>query len=413
MEKPLSKQTFPLVITLVIFLILATLLSTSAISKAGLSDTQYGNDFTVFYAAAKNFYYQNDPYNHKIAAKTPYLYLPLFALLIMPLGLMSLANAATIWYWLNILFTILLLVCCTRLVSKERSKQVPIIIILFILSSRLILDNLFWGQVNILVALLIAIWFLAKENSYKWLGELALAIAISIKITPILLTFYLILKRRWQDLINLSICFSLITFISLIPLGSNSFVLLKGWFQRTILNKEGFNWAYAGNQSLRGTLERLFTTTSTESIYYPTVNIITLPSKTSQLIFIFTAFSLVFYFSYKTIRQIKGVNQVNKLLDWQVGALCALMLLLSNLSWKAHFIFLTLPLAIIIKIALFGKRLSKISLAVLIVFFLLISLTTQPIIGVKLHQWFETHSYYCLITLIIFFLCLNLKDQEI
>lgn len=407
MKKFFQKQTIALSITIFIFLAFSILLSSLAISKAGQSNTQYGNDFTVFYSAAKNLYYYADPYNHPIAAKTPYLYLPLFSLLIVPLAIMPLTYAATVWYWLNILFTILLLVISTRLVSNKLSEQTPILIILFILLARLIIDNLLWGQVNILVALLISLWLLAQEKSYKWLGELALAIAISIKITPVLLGFYLLIKGRWQELKRLVISFLSITFISLIPLGSNALPLLKGWFNRTILNKEGFNWAYAGNQSLRGALERLASPTNTESSYYPKVNLVDLSSKEVQQIFLLLALFLVCYFSYKTIKQ------SNKLLVSQAAAICSLMLLLSNLSWKAHFIFLTLPLAILTKKSLYGQKpFSLIIGATLILFFLITSLTTQPIIGPKLHQWFETHSYYCVITLVIFPLCLTTKDQQ-
>jgi alpha-1,2-mannosyltransferase len=106
MKKFLQKQKIVSFVAIIVFFLLSILLSTTAISKAGQTHTEYGNDFTVFYAAARNLYYYGDPYNHPIAAKTPYLYLPLFSLLIMPLGAMQLKTAASIWYWLNISFTL-------------------------------------------------------------------------------------------------------------------------------------------------------------------------------------------------------------------------------------------------------------------------------------------------------------------
>lgn len=412
MKQFFSKQTIILLLALAIFFILSLVLSTSIIAKAGTSSTQYGNDFTVFYAAAKNLIYFADPYNHPIAEKTPYLYLPLFSLIIMPLALLPLAKASAIWYWLNISFTLLFLCILTNVVSSKQKEKLPIIILLFLLTSRLILDNLLWGQVNILVTLLISLWFLAEQKSYKWLGNIALAIAISIKITPILLAFYIFLKGRFQKLIRLSICLFTLTIISLIPLGSKSPVLLKAWFSRTILNGEGFNWAYAGNQSLKGMLERFLSPSNTESIYYPKVNLLYFSSKEVGYIFLILALLIVFYYTYK-VYQINKLTKSNTFLASEVSAICTLTLILSNLSWKAHFILLTLPLAVITKTALFSsKPISQVSKLTLVIFFLLTSLTTQPIVGAKLNEWFETHSYYSLFALLIFFLCLKIGDQE-
>lgn len=384
------------------FLLLSILLSTNIIAKAGYNDNQYGNDFTVFYAASKNLYNFGDPYNHSIAAKTPYLYLPLFAFLLTPLAILPLPLAATIWYWLNILFSLSVIFISSKLASSDFNKQIAISILLLISLARLILDNLLWGQVNILVILLILLWLLAKKKNLAWWGELALATAIAIKITPALLAFYLLLKRRWQDLFQLTICFLTLNIISLIPLGNQSKPLLIGWFKRTILNGEGFNWAYAGNQSLRGAIERLFTNTNTEASYYPNVNYFDLSKSQTSLIFLVLAISLLSYYSYKVLKQKQEIIMA------EVAACCSLMLLLSNLSWKAHFILLAIPLAVLGEKIFSQSKLEKtFSIVGLLVFFLLTSLTIQPIVGSQLHQWFETHSYYCVNTIIVFFLSLR------
>lgn len=395
-----SKFTFFFIVAS--FLILSILLNTNIVAKAGYTDNQYGNDFTVFYAASRNLYNFGDPYNHPIATNTPYLYLPLFAFLLIPLALLPLPIAATIWYWLNILFSLSVIFISSKLVSSDLNKQIIISSLLLISLARLILDNLFWGQVNILVTLLVLLWILAKKKNLAWWGELALATAIAIKITPALLGFYLVLKHRWKDLLHLTICFLTLTAISLIPLGSQSKALLIGWFKRTILNGEGFNWAYAGNQSLRGAIERFFTSTNTESSYYPNVNYFDLSKSQTSFIFLFLAISLLSYYSYKILQQKQGI------IVTEIAACCCLMLMLSNLSWKAHFILLVIPLAVLGEKIFSRSKIDRtLSLIGLLVFFLLTSLTLQAIIGSQLHQWFETHSYYCLSTSIIFFLSLR------
>jgi hypothetical protein len=88
------------------------------------------------------------------------------------------------------------------------------------------------------------------------------------------------------------------------------------------------------------------------------------------------------------------------------------MLLLSNLSWKAHFILLAIPLAVLGEKIFSRSKLERtFSIIGLLAFFLLTSLTIQPIIGSQLHQWFETHSYYCVSTTIFFFLSLRTTSK--
>src|SRR5436305_13230316 len=128
-----------------IFILLAgsILLSNLAVERAGQNPSLYGNDFTVFYAAARNLLQKGDPYNHPLAVHTPYLYPPLFALLMVPLTLLSLPNAALVWCWLNLIAALLLIIFTTRLLASPRQSLAGAI--LAIMLARIIFDNLFWG----------------------------------------------------------------------------------------------------------------------------------------------------------------------------------------------------------------------------------------------------------------------------
>lgn len=334
---------------LVLLLGLGAVYQSQVISRAGSSHMVYGNDFTVFYAAGRNFLECADPYNHPISARTPYLYPPLFALLIAPLSLLSLPTAATIWYWLNLIFLAVLVRAAARYFAG--SEMYAIVVLLLI--SRASIDNLWWGQVNILIALLILCWYIYRERAAN-LSAIFLALAISIKITPAIFVLYLLFKKGYQELARVAVAGLTLTSLSVLPLGVKAPELLIGWFRRTILNGEGFNWAYLGNQSLRACIARFFEASDTGSTIYPRVTLIDLGGTGAQTLFLICVISLLIFTAYRF--KSSGLGS-----DREVAICVVLMLMLSNLSWKAHFIVMALPLACLLKAK---SKLAKIALAI-------------------------------------------------
>lgn len=404
MASNLSKIEVIALIALVLLLVLLGLLGGAIIAQAGLSDNTYGNDFTVFYAAAHSLVNTGDPYHHPLAAQTPYLYLPLFALLITPLTFLSLSQAASVWYGVNLLIILALILTTAKVVGRTRSEQAFITIMLVVIATRVIIDNLFWGQVNILVALLVSSWLWAWQQRQAWWAELLLALAISIKITPALLIFYLVVRREGQTLLRLAISLIILNGVSLIPLGQQAPRLLHAWFQRTILNGEGFSWAYAGNQSLRGAIIRFLTDAPTGASYYPKVAYLHLSNAWATKIFLLIGLTLLLSWLYQAYK-FSANKQTN--IDL-IAAGCCLMLLLSNLSWKAHFIMLMLPWAVLARQTITGASWRCFFAVSLIVTTLLIMIgTVVPVIGLPLQQWFEVHSYYCLLALLTFYLIMK------
>jgi alpha-1,2-mannosyltransferase len=407
MDRPSHRQKIVLKLSLAAIIILALWpLASAAAARAGTDIDRYGNDFTVFYAAARNLLLQGDPYNHALAAHTPYLYPPLFALLLAPIVLLSLPSAALLWCWLNIIAAFFLIVLTTRLIAPSRPLLASAL--LAIMLARIILDNLFWGQVNIIVALLITGWLILRKESRHWWAAMLLAIAISIKITPALLIFYLVLKRRGAELARLALCLTAMTSISLLPLGRQAFPLLAGWFNRTILNGQGFNWAYAGNQSLRGAFLRALSASATEANYFPTANWLSLSPTTAQLIFAMAALALLIWLG--AVIHKRAQYPIKEDFLYGAAAVCCLMLLLSNLSWKAHFIIMALPWAIMIKSTLDpNSSRRRINLLLLAGSLLLCGATIAPLIGARAHQWCEVHSCFCIAALVGFYAVISTR----
>lgn len=377
---------------LVLLLGLGAIYQSRVVSHAGSSHLVYGNDFTVFYAAGRGLLESGDPYNHPISVHTPYLYPPLFALLISPLTLLSLPTAATIWYWLNLVFLIVLVWSAAKyFIGRDLHA-----IILLLLIPRAGIDNLWWGQVNILVALLVLYWHIWRQRA-NMLSDIVLALAISIKVTPGIFIVYLLFKKEYQELSRVLVAGLVITLLFLLPLGTKAPELVIGWFKRTILNGEGFNWAYLGNQSLRAGIGRFFEAGNTGSAIYPKVTLIDLGATGAQILFLLSIVLLLGFTAYQFRRRSLGS-------DREIAICVILMLMISNLSWKAHFLIMVLPLAVLWKMVLEGRYLAK---AVIMLWVLLCILPAAGIVDRVVYEGAEVCSSFLIASGFIYSVLLN------
>jgi len=161
-------------------------------------------DFDTYYFAAKEALSGASVYApHKDVS--PYIYPPFFACLIAPLAFFSMETASTIWYLLNIIFSFLCLYLCFSFISGDKKISdrlgeialVPKFLALVVISA-LLLDNISMLQVNIMIVFLVlaSLYFFRKKNDI--LTGLFLAMAVSIKIVPVLFLVYFAVKREFK-----------------------------------------------------------------------------------------------------------------------------------------------------------------------------------------------------------------------
>ncbi len=170
-------------------------------------DDLFGDLTAFYYPMAQNIF----------SAKLPvdgYYYSAFFALLISPLGTVSIAQAKLLWGIAQVIFTGLLgIVSGAKLLELSRAGKV--FFILLFLTSFPLLHNFKWGQISVLITLCVlsAIWL--YKNEYYILSGILLAFAVSIKYYPIIFIVYPLLKRDYRFLIAFSL--SVLTFFAVIP----------------------------------------------------------------------------------------------------------------------------------------------------------------------------------------------------
>lgn len=172
-----------------------------------------GTDFNVYTTAAqnalngKNIYSENTPLS--------FLYPPSALLLFIPL-----IYTGKFAFYIWTVFSLLLFSTSYYLISKVLLKTYPLSVKLLILflffQSFSLQQTIYLGQVNLVVlsAIITAFYFLHKGKGlqHEVIAGALLAIATGIKIIPIFLIIYLILKKHWFATLNL---FTALAFINM------------------------------------------------------------------------------------------------------------------------------------------------------------------------------------------------------
>ncbi|HKY06161.1 MAG TPA: glycosyltransferase family 87 protein, partial [Blastocatellia bacterium] len=377
------------------FLVIAVLASGLLFARYSGSDPQkYSNDFSVYYFASTEVIEGRDPYEHSLGSWTPYLYPPLLAEMMIPLALMPLPVAAFFWQligaasvasaaWMSAKMSAEM---SARLASAEARPKfhkrfgsgmdstVLVAVLSVILLARFVLDNLAMGQANTVVIFLAVAHVYCYQRERRLWSALALAVAISIKVTPALFLVYHLGKGRIKFVSTSLAVLAVVTLLSLAPFGSRAPEVFMTFAKRTLDNEQGFNLAYSGNQSLRGAIGRARGETADEA-----------RRASTPLSIIGSA--LLLALALAASRKAESEASAS-------APFFCLLVLLSPLSWKAHFVALMLPLAYLVAQAAgaISTRRRVVIISTLAGVFLLFNFTSPRVIPLQASEWADTLS---------------------
>lgn len=226
-------------------------------ARSGTTPDRYGNDFTVFYAAAQQAQCAGNPYVISIRAATPYLYPPLFAQLLSPLTVFPLPTAAFLWAVGNIGGWIWLARLASAVAGNQPqpgSRQVW----WWVSLAPLLIGNVLLGQVNIWIAALVTFAVVSDARRQRsGTAGLALAVATSIKLTPALLIPYFVGRRAWRIVGWWAAWAIVLNGLSAGALGSERWAILHDWYATIVVQGWRFDFATPSNQSLYGAALRV------------------------------------------------------------------------------------------------------------------------------------------------------------
>jgi alpha-1,2-mannosyltransferase len=217
---------------------------------------------------------------------------------------------------------------------SETWVLVPLLLIF-----RYVLDNLSNLQINFFILLLscLALQFFVEKKDHR--AGFFLALAIALKVYPIVLLVYFFWKREWR-IIGWTISFWLIINALCFPvLGiRESLDYFSHWYSHIATVPPV---AHHTNQSFFGMGQRLLTTSPTEMDFR--VNFLDLDKNTAKymsgLLAIIMAVLPGFFFRHK----LEDRRSPAALLEY--AFVFAAIPVISPLAWKAYFIFLWIPMA--------------------------------------------------------------------
>lgn len=349
-----------------------------------------------------------DPYEGGL--HTPYpLAWALFHATFLPLPL---AAARALWcagqIGLLIAMCTVLYRCARDSIPEVRERATSILVITVLVTSRFWLRDMAGGGSNLLIAGLSLLGVLAIYRRQVARGAISLGLAIALKLTPVLFLPFLALQRRLRAAVATGVVALLISIAPAFVLGFEAWSeIAADWLggvlrflgQDDLTGAEGaiipFEWM---NQSLRNAMFRYLTELPPPHPLYR--DVLTLSPEAATWIFRATA-ALLLAVSAIVLRPRRDGEDDPLRFAGKCGWIFVLMLLLSPISWRAHYVA-TIPALFVLAVhARVGDRGRIVSIALLVQYFLLVGGTNQELWGKDGKMLFQSYYTVTIATLAI------------
>jgi hypothetical protein len=349
-------------------------------------------DFAVYYYAGISLLKgRTDLYAADFAMNNvhDYRYPPFFLIVFSPLSLLPHTVAAYIWYWINI-FAFGGIIYFVQKMSRAAEIAGAIIdnkkasrtawILAFIILVQYFLMAFRYGNVQTLVVFLFfAALYLLMRGRDAW-AAFVMALAITVKIFPLVALPYFAVKRRWKFVILTVLLTILLNLLPAFYFGfAQNAEILKDWYRAVIVNQDQHEKDTIINLSLKGELSRYLTEIDYSQKKlgaenfdqdYRQINFTSVSDQTSNRIWIIVS-ALAFGASlfliwlndfrggkYSGIKKDAGVEKGLEIMpdEWHKNTLVeyslvvCLILFVGPLTSKIYFIELLLPVVCLAKI---------------------------------------------------------------
>lgn len=155
-------------------------------------------DGNIFFKAGAKGLLNGNPYQ-PFGIGTSFFYPPVALLIFAPLSQLPTDFATVLWLGLDLLAYLLSLYILNLTLKPVLSRAVRICGFIIALLYLPLFESLYAGQVNTWILLGLALFTLGYYNEkYRWLGDAGLAVAILIKVTPIMLVVLPLFQRDWR-----------------------------------------------------------------------------------------------------------------------------------------------------------------------------------------------------------------------
>ena len=357
------------------------------------------NDFPIYWNAARALLAGRSPYEVGTGLHG-YVYLPWFAVAIVPLAMLPLPAAAWCWYALNIVFIVY---ACRALLGALRAGGVelrpPLLALATLPLLGLFVDDLLLGQANLLLLWLVALGIRAtlRPGAAEHRG-VPLGLASALKMPAAVLALPLLLAGRLRHVLGVAIALAIAIGGPLVEGGSSGGVrLLEDWRAKVLApavagTLQGSNVI---DQSPQAALRRLLV--AEPAFGDRSVNVAALDPATFARVSRWV--SVVFLAGYLLFWLVAPARGSPLALVTNLAMGCCAMVQLTGFSLKAQFVVLLLPACLAASLAWRRPgRGPRIALGIAAALFLL----SQPgLVGRTASNWMLAYSSMALGTLLL------------
>ena len=338
-------------------------------------------DFSVFYDAGWRLARHESPYPYRATRFTTdpeyrFKYAPPFAMAMMPLAALPVQTAIRWWYALSALAFLAAMGGVRFLLARDAAlPSLPGWAwgLLFLTVLRPYLSTLRLGQVDVMLAALLIGFLAALSCGRQWLAGACLGIALLCKLSPAIWLFYLIAARAWRAILWTAVAILLLLASPIPHVGlGHTGQLMNDWWQ--VLQTASGNWEWlvrAKNQSLLSFILRVATGGDPAAMT---------PLLLNAAVGVTAALGVLF------LAGIRRLMRGDLAASPSPAALAApaltmiAMVLFSPHAWKATFIHLLLPYAVLIAHLTSDGRRDRMGWGCLVGSFALVSATAPNVV---------------------------------
>jgi hypothetical protein len=215
-------------------------------------------DFGTIHTGSRALWTGDDPY---AATSNGYFYPPLLAFLFGLVSWLPPAGASLLFFTLKFVMVVWTLAACDRLVEGFRfsgGRRALFLFGLIFVAARFWVTDLQFGNTNVPIMFLVVGAVFWDRADRPWAAGLALAVAASVKILPVVLCLHFLMLGRWRTLGWFAGGMLVLNLIPFVFLQGHWWQAWEVYFNAGVAGKLSQRLAQPDNQSLWGFINRLF-----------------------------------------------------------------------------------------------------------------------------------------------------------
>ena len=338
-------------------------------------------DFSVFYDAGYRCDRHESMYTYRATRYTTdreylFKYAPAFGLAMIPLSRLPVQMALRWWYVIVGVSLLGAFACVTWLLRPTpTSPTIPGIAYVGsgLLILRPYLANLRLGQIDVILAALLLTFLVALQRRRDVLAGWCLAAAMLCKLVPAIWLVYLVMTRRWRALLWTGLAVIVYLASPALHLGvAGAWHATQEWWATLQVASENAEWLVRfKNQSVLSLMLRLLVGADPTAVTPIHLQVATGLTIVAALVFA--------WMIWRTWQRTGPLE--HPVIRWSAPSLVMIaMVIFSPHAWKATFIHLLLPYAVLLVWLLTTARRDYLGWALLALSFLLISVTAPDLV---------------------------------